>query len=93
MRASSLWSALRTRANQIERLRDALIPGAEKAHQAAQTAYAAGQQGPLDLLDGQRILFDLNERYIDALALYHRDYAELEALAGPTHTLDSKDVR
>ena len=92
IRASALWSTLRTRATQIERLREALIPGAEKAYQAAQTAYAAGQQGSLELLDGQRLLFEMNERYIDALALYHRDFAELTALAGPTHTVDGKEI-
>jgi cobalt-zinc-cadmium efflux system outer membrane protein len=89
-KARTLWDGLRIRAEELDRLAEELIPESQKANAAAQTAYSAGRFNSLELLDGQRLLFEVNEQYIEALAAYHRDFAELGALAGLAHTLEEK---
>jgi cobalt-zinc-cadmium efflux system outer membrane protein len=81
-RAYGHWSEQRFRAGEITLLRDELIPNAEKARTAADAAYAAGRFGIMELLDGHRLWFEVNERYLAALVDHHRAGAELDALTG-----------
>jgi cobalt-zinc-cadmium efflux system outer membrane protein len=91
-RARGLWDGLRMRALELDRLETGLIPDAEKANAAARSAYAAGRFSSLELLDGQRLLFELNEQYVEALAAWHRDAGELKALAGAAHPFEAKEA-
>jgi cobalt-zinc-cadmium efflux system outer membrane protein len=89
-RARTLWNGLEFRAYEIDLFQSTVLPDAEAAYRAARRAYAAGRFGSVELVEGQKLLFELNERYLGAIAAYHRDFAELEALAGSAQTLDAK---
>jgi len=58
------------------------LPAATNAYNATRRAFDEGKLPFLDVLDAQRTLFDLQSRYIDALASYHTAAAEIEALIG-----------
>ena len=58
------------------------IPAASTAHDATRRAFDEGKLPFLDVLDAQRTLFELQERYVDALARYHMAAAEIESLIG-----------
>ncbi len=58
------------------------LPAATNAYDATRRAFDEGKLPFLDVLDAQRTLFDLQSRYIDALAGYHTAAAEIEALIG-----------
>ncbi len=58
------------------------LPAATNAYDATRRAFDEGKLPFLDVLDAQRTLFDLESRYIDALARYHAAVAEIEALIG-----------
>jgi len=58
------------------------LPAATDAYNATRRAFEEGKLPFLDVLDAQRTLFDLQSRYINALANYHTAAAEIEALIG-----------
>lgn len=62
--------------------RDTLIPKAEQALQASQTAYAAGKAGFQDYLDAQRVLLEFQLSYDRSQADRAHRMAELEMLVG-----------
>lgn len=79
-KAFSLWSNLRVKGEEIERLRSELLPQATQVRDDTRAAYAQGRFGVLDLLDGQRTWLELNEHFIAQVAEYRLDAAKLEAL-------------
>jgi cobalt-zinc-cadmium efflux system outer membrane protein len=58
------------------------LPAATHAYDATRQAFDEGKLPFLNVLDAQRTLFNLQSRYIDALARYHTAAAEIEALIG-----------
>lgn len=79
---SDLASRLRTLDEQLDIYQDVLITQAETVLKSAESAYAEGQGGVLDLLDGERFLLNTRlatERY---RADYLRALAELERAVG-----------
>ncbi len=72
--------------NEIEVLRIDILPGATSAYAGATKGYQLGKFGILDVLDGQRTLFQARTQYLKALADYHRSYNEIERLIGGTLT-------
>lgn len=79
---SDLTSRLRTLDEQLDMYQDVLITQAETVLKSAESAYAEGQGGVLDLLDGERFLLNTRlatERY---RADYLRALAELERAVG-----------
>ncbi|HUU91303.1 MAG TPA: TolC family protein [Phycisphaerae bacterium] len=62
--------------------RDTLIPKAEEALKATQTAYSGGRAGFQDYLDAQRILLDFQLSYERSLADRAQRLGELEMLVG-----------
>jgi cobalt-zinc-cadmium efflux system outer membrane protein len=64
------------------RLRNEVLPGAQRAFDAASEGYRQGKFGFLDVLDAQRTLFESRGQYLEALAAYHRAVAEVERLIG-----------
>lgn len=63
-------------------LREHALPAAEQAFEATRQAFAEGKLAFLDVLDAQRTHFELQRRYLDALAAYHSTTAEIESLIG-----------
>jgi len=59
-----------------------VLPGAQRAFDAARAGYEQGKFGYLDVLDAQRTLFEAEAQYIDSLATYHRATADVERLIG-----------
>jgi len=68
--------------NEIETLRTDILPGANSAYAGAAKGYQLGKFGILDVLDGQRTLFQARTQYLKALADYHRGHNEIERLTG-----------
>jgi outer membrane protein TolC len=67
---------------QLALLRDALIPQAETTRMAALSAYSTGRVSFLELLEAERMAFDLRVRYEEAFARYLNAYAALERVLG-----------
>lgn len=62
--------------------RDALIPQAETTVASTLSAYSAGTIGFLDLLDAERMLYDLRMSYEETLARYAQTRAALRRTLG-----------
>jgi len=59
-----------------------VIPEAQSAFRAAEEGFERGKFGYLEVLDAQRIFFEVRERYISALVTYHKARADVERLMG-----------
>jgi len=66
----------------VKTLKDKVIPSADETFAAINEAYVQGKFGFLDVLDAQRTLFEVSERYLEALSAYHQNVAALERLTG-----------
>lgn len=69
---------------EVDTLKGETLPRAESAYHSVRTAYHQGKVELLDLLDAQRTLFQIENRYVTALAEYHQAAAEVERLIGQT---------
>ncbi len=74
--------ALLAARSEIYALRDRALPEAETAFRSAQEAYFRGSMRFTDVLDTERLLFELRSRYFSTLARYHSTVADLERLIG-----------
>lgn len=63
-------------------LRDAVLPGAQSAYDAATTGFELGKFNFLDVLDAQRTLFQAKSQYLRALGQAQAAAAEIERLLG-----------
>lgn len=79
---SDAYAQLAASHDEATALRARALPAATNAYDATRRAFDEGKLPFLDVLDAQRTLFDLQSRYIDALAAYHTAAAEIEALIG-----------
>ncbi|MCE7914692.1 MAG: TolC family protein [Nitrosomonas sp. PRO4] len=78
---SAIW-------NEINILRDEIIPGAKSAFSVMRRGYELGKFGLLELLDAQRVLFQNQVLYVRALANYQRLVNDIERLiAAPLESL------
>jgi len=69
-----------------------IVPGAQRAFDAATQGYQAGKFDYLDVLDAQRTLFEAKGKYIRSLAEYHKAKINVERLIAKS--LDStKDTQ
>jgi len=66
--------------NQINKLRDEILPGARETFRMASRGYELGRFGFLELLDAQRTLFQNQTLYLQALTNYQRLINEIERL-------------
>jgi cobalt-zinc-cadmium efflux system outer membrane protein len=69
-------------ANEIGTLRTDLLPGSQRAFDAATQGYQLGKFGFLDVLDAQRTLFQTRTQYLRALADYQLAVSDIERLTG-----------
>ena len=65
---------------QINMLRDEILPGARETFRMASRGYELGRFGFLELLDAQRTLFQNQTLYLQALTNYQRLINEIERL-------------
>jgi cobalt-zinc-cadmium efflux system outer membrane protein len=72
--------ALAAARDEILTLRDTTLPEAERVFELAQTAHGRGQLRLTDVLDTQRMLFELRGRLVRALARYRTATADLDRL-------------
>lgn len=79
---ADLLSGLHLEAEQIILFRDVLIPQAQTTLESTLSAYTTGRIGFLDLLDAERMLFNLHTGYEDARARYLKTIAALERTLG-----------
>jgi cobalt-zinc-cadmium efflux system outer membrane protein len=63
-------------------LKTQVLPGAQRAFDAANQGFRLGKFGFLSVLDSQRTLFDSKSQYLLALTDYHQAVAEVERLIG-----------
>jgi cobalt-zinc-cadmium efflux system outer membrane protein len=83
------YQALKTAWQEINTLKQNVIPNAEKAFQAAQTGYEVGEFNFLTVLDAQRTLFSVKTQYLQVLTEYHLNQIRIEQLVG--HVFTSPD--
>jgi cobalt-zinc-cadmium efflux system outer membrane protein len=76
------YAALSSAFVEATTLKNEVLPGAQRAFDAASEGYRQGKFGFLDVLDAQRTLFEARGRYLEALAAYHQAAAEVERLIG-----------
>ncbi|MBO9328438.1 cobalt-zinc-cadmium resistance protein [Achromobacter xylosoxidans] len=62
--------------------RDAVLPGAQKAYEAARTGFAAGKMNYLEVLDAQRTLTQGNISYLNVLGEAFLARAEIDRIIG-----------
>lgn len=74
--------------NEINILRNEIVPGAKSAFSVMRRGYELGKFGLLELLDAQRTLFQNQLLYVRALANYQRLVNDIERLiAGPIDSI------
>lgn len=77
--------------NEINILRDEILPGARSAFNVTRRGYELGKFGLLELLDAQRVLFQNQLLYVRALANYQRLMNDIERLiAAPIDSVKPK---
>ncbi|WP_068471070.1 TolC family protein [Candidatus Protochlamydia phocaeensis] len=69
---------------EAERIKNISLPYATQAFELAQKGYQEGKFEYLDVLDAQRTLFEVRERYIQALVNYHTSRADIDYLNSQT---------
>lgn len=62
---------------QATALKDSILPAAEESFQLAQTCYDEGKFDLLYLLDARGTLFDIRQKYLEAVEEYHHKRAEI----------------
>jgi cobalt-zinc-cadmium efflux system outer membrane protein len=76
------YAALSSAFGEATTLKNEVLPGAQRAFEAASEGYRQGKFGFLDVLDAQRTLFEARGQYLEVLAAYHQAAAEVERLIG-----------
>jgi cobalt-zinc-cadmium efflux system outer membrane protein len=66
----------------IKLYEDSILPTARHSIDAARASYVAGKLDLLRLIESQRQLLDLQDRYYEEIAEYHSRLAELERVVG-----------
>jgi cobalt-zinc-cadmium efflux system outer membrane protein len=81
-KAGDIHRDLRLARDEIETLRDSVIPDAAKAAGVLEEGYRRGRFGMLEVLNAESDLFRHRLRHLDCLLRYRMDYLELERLLG-----------
>ncbi|MFT3931048.1 MAG: TolC family protein [Spongiibacteraceae bacterium] len=76
----AFYQSLELARNEVDQLRNQIIPQAETALKQTQDGYERGRFSYLELADAQRELLELQRAAIAAAASYHRTLAEIERL-------------
>lgn len=79
---SEAYASLANAYDETIAIRDRALPAADRAYRGTQLAFKEGKLPFLDVLDAQRTLFELQERYVQALEDYHLGVAFIESIIG-----------
>lgn len=66
----------------VQSLRQDVLPGAQRAYDAARIGFDAGKFSFLDVLDAQRTLFQARAQYLAALSRAHQAAASIDRILG-----------
>lgn len=80
--AAQAWERLQTARNEAAILAADVLPGAQRAFDAATKGFELGKFGFLDVLDAQRTLLQAKSQHLRALAAAHGARAELDRILG-----------
>jgi cobalt-zinc-cadmium efflux system outer membrane protein len=80
--AAQAWERQQAARNEARSLAEEVLPGAQRAFEAATKGFELGKFGFLDVLDAQRTLLQARAQHLRALAAAHRERAELERILG-----------
>lgn len=89
---ADLTNQLRQEADQIALYRDVLLPQAETNVEATLSAYTTGRTDFLNLLDSERMLFQLRMGYEDAYVRYLKAASSLERTLGIESLMELHDA-
>ncbi|GGI52881.1 TolC family protein [Oxalicibacterium solurbis] len=76
------WQRLANARSEAQSLRDDILPGAQRAYDAAAKGFAFGKFAFLDVLDAQRTLLEARARYLRTLFDAHLASADITRLTG-----------
>lgn len=79
---SEAHQTLQSAGEELEILRNQVLPAARQAFDAANEGYRRGKFGYLEVLDARRALLDARAQYIGALARHHEALTDVERLIG-----------
>ncbi len=82
-RLDQVWQRLQAAYLEAETLSHELLPAVQKSFESIAYGYQAGKFGYLEVLDAERALFEMKDRYLESLVSCHQAHAELERLLGP----------
>lgn len=77
---SAAYQTMTRASDTLQILRDSILPSAAKSVELLSEGYTAGRFSQLEILDARRTLADVRDRYLLALADYHKAVANVEAL-------------
>lgn len=77
---SAAFQTMTRASDTLKILRDSILPSAIKSVEQLSEGYTAGRFSQLEILDARRTLADVRDRYLLALADYHKAVANVEAL-------------
>lgn len=76
--------------NELDLLRNTVLPGAISAYDAATRGYELGRFQFLEVLDAQRTLFQAKAQYLRSIGEAHRSAAEIDRLLGDEQIVQEK---
>ena len=82
--AIQAWESFAASLVEAKRYQNDIIPSARKAYKQADDGYSRGAFGVLDLLDAQRVLYEVREARLDSLLSVYEAKAQTDFLMG-TH--------
>jgi cobalt-zinc-cadmium efflux system outer membrane protein len=66
--------------NEVDQMKNTILNAADKAFEFSKEGYVKGKFEYLDMLDSQKIQYDIHERYIQALLNYHKSKVDIKYL-------------
>jgi len=76
------WQSLAVSSAEAQALREQILPSAQQTFEAASYGYQSGKFAVLEVLDAQRSLIEVSERYLDVLTAAQLAAVELDRLLG-----------
>ena len=83
-RLSIFYEELEQSYKEAREIKNSALPAAFKAFELAQIGYREGKFEYLEVLDAQRTLFDVRDRYIQVLSNYHSRRADIDYINSQT---------
>ena len=88
--AIQAWESFAASLVEAKRYQSEIIPSARKAYKQADDGYSRGAFGFLDLLDAQRVLYEVQEARLDSLLSVYKAKAQTDFLMGTHKSLIEK---